>query len=359
MGTSRPDRPAAGRPLTKRLLSTTASLILVACATSDPPTAPPPPTPTETATTAAAAPTAVPSPSPTLSPTRLTSDTLRDAVDVAEIRQHLEELQRIADANGGNRATGTAGFDASVAYVAERLAVAGYELVRQPFVVGGQSSTNLLVERSGGSTDVVMVGAHLDSVRAGPGINDNGSGVATLLVVAERLAELPPPDRTIRIAFWGAEEGGPFGSQAYLDALTPDERGRIGAYLNFDMLGSPNFIRFVYAEAGAAPGSEALTDLFGDYFEDAGLAWEPIDLTGHADHGPFVDAGIATGGLFSGGAEPKTEAQAAAFGGNAGVFADPCSHLACDTIVNLSGPALDQMSDAVAHVIAALAGAAT
>ena len=319
-----------------------------------PPPTSPPPAPTATASLATASPTAVPSPTPTPSPIPLTSASLRNAVEVTDIRAHLEQLQRIADANGGNRAAGTVGFDASIAYVVDRLAAAGYDVVRQPFVAEGQTSTNLLVERTGARSEVVMVGAHLDSVRAGPGINDNGSGVATLLVVAETLAELPPPARTIRIAFWGAEEGGPFGSQAYVDSLTPDERGRIGAYLNLDMLGSPNFIRFVYAESGGAPGSEALTALFGDYFEGAGLAWEPIDLTSHADHGPFVAAGIATGGLFSGGAEPKTEAQAAAFGGNAGAFADPCSHLACDTIANLSDVALDQMSDAVAHAVAML-----
>jgi aminopeptidase S len=286
----------------------------------------------------------------------LTSEALRDAVTVAGIRVHLEELQRIADANGGNRATGTTGFDASVAYVERRLVDAGYQVERQLFVAGTVSSTNLLVdtgETVGG--EVVMFGAHVDSVLAGPGINDNGSGLATLLVVAERLAELPPPDRPVRFAFWGAEENGPFGSAAYVGQLTEAERGRIRAYLNFDMLGSPNFIRFVYSEAHAAAGSQGLTDLFGSYFEDEGLAWEPVDLTGHADHGPFVAAAIPTGGLFGGGSEPKTDAQAVAFGGTAGESADACSHLACDTIANISDVALDEMSDAVAHAVATLA----
>ena len=179
--------------------------------------------------------------------------------------------------------------------------------------------------------------------------------MATLLVLAERLAESPEPDRTIRLAFWGAEEGGPFGSQVYVDRLAPAQRERIVAYLNFDMLGSPNFIRFVYAEPGAAPGSAELTDLFAAYFEGLGLAWEPIDLTGHADHGAFKSAGIPTGGLFSGGREPKTDAQAAAFGGTAGAPADPCSDAACDTIDNVNDVILDQMADAVAHAVATLA----
>ena len=226
---------------------------------------------------------------------------------------------------------------------------------RQDFAVGSQASTNLLVERAGASDEMVMLGAHVDSVVAGPGINDNGTGVATLLVLAERLVESPGPDRTIRLAFWGAEEGGPFGSQVYVDRLAPAQRERIVAYLNFDMLGSPNFIRFVYAEPAAAPGSTELTSLFASYFEGLGLTWEPIDLTGHADHGAFKSVGIPTGGLFSGGREPKTDAQAAAFGGTAGAPADPCSDAACDTIDNVNEVILDQMADAVAHAVATLA----
>ena len=293
-------------------------------------------------------------PSPPASP-ELTAYTLRDAVEIAAIRAHLEELQRIADANGGNRATGATGFDASVAYVAERLAAAGYAVVRQPFNVGGVPSVNLVAERAGTRPDVIMLGAHLDSVEAGPGMNDNGTGVATMLVTAERLAELPAPERTVRVAFWGAEEGGPHGSPAYVAAISPGELARIGAYLNFDMLGSPNPIRFVYAEGGAAPGSEALTALFASYFEGEGLAWAPIDLTGHSDHGAFTDAGIPTGGLFSGGREPKTEEQAVAFGGTAGEPADACSDQACDTIANVNAAILDEMADAVAYVVATLA----
>ena len=334
-------------------------LLVVACAAASPATTPDPPTPSPTPV-ASSAPPATTSPTPTASgsptPAPLTSAGLREAVTVAQIRVHVDELQRIADANGGNRATGTTGFEASVDYVAAQLAAAGYEVERQPFTIGEQASVNLLAERAGAiEGDVVMTGAHLDSVLAGPGINDNGSGVATLLDVAQRLADLPAPQRTIRFAFWGAEEGGPFGSAVYVDALPPAERERIGAYLNFDMLGSPNFIRFVYDEPFAADGSEAITALFAGYFEDAGMAWEPIDLTGHADHGAFTGAGIPTGGLFSGGGEPKTEAQAAAFGGTAGALADPCSDVACDTIANLSDVALDELSDAVAHAIVTLA----
>lgn len=268
---------------------------------------------------------------------------------------HLEELQRIADDLGGNRATGSAGFDASVAYVGRELRSAGYIVDRQPFTADGIPSSNLIVERGGPSEEVIMLGAHLDSVAAGPGINDNGSGVAALLVIAEQLRELPAPAINVRFAFWGAEEGGPFGSRAYLDALDPDERARIRAYLNFDMLASPNAIRLVYDEAEAADGSSRLTELFAAHFEGADLAWEPIDLEGDSDHGPFTDAGIPTGGLFSGGIEPVTDAQAAGSGSNAGEPADSCSDQACDTIDNVDLETLNEMADAIASALVSLA----
>ena len=333
------------------------AILLCACAAPIPSTAG---APTPSPPSATASPPASPQPASSGSATAsLSSEALRAAVDAPAIRTHLEELQRIADANGGNRATGTSGFDASVAYVAAQLEAAGYEPVQQTFAVAGTTSRNVVAERHGTGDEILVVGAHLDSVPAGPGINDNGSGVATLLVIAARLAELRVPDRSVRFAFWGAEEGGPFGSQAYVDQLQPRERARIVAYLNFDMLGSPNFVRFAYAEAGAAPGSDELTAVLSSYFEGAGLAWEPIDLTGHSDHGAFAAAGIPTGGLFSGGREPKTDAQAAAFGGTAGSPADPCSDAACDTLANVSDLALDQMSDAAAHAIATLASTVT
>jgi len=338
----------------RRVLVVAASLLLVACTSGVPPTVPVH-TPLGTATASTVLATPTPSPAPL--PSALTSESLRDAIEDADIQAHLEELQQIADANGGNRATGTAGFDASVEYVARQLSEAGYHAERQPFLAGEVESTNVLVERSGSAGEVIMLGAHLDSVVAGPGMNDNGTGVATLLALAERLVESPDPDRTVRLAFWGAEEGGPFGSQAYVDALAPDQRQRIVAYLNFDMLGSTNFIRFVYDEPSAAEGSEAITALFAAYFEDAGLAWEPIDLSGHSDHGAFVMAGIPTGGLFSGGRELKTDAQAAAFGGTPGAPSDPCSDAACDSIGNVNDLILDQMADAAAHAVATLAAA--
>ena len=287
----------------------------------------------------------------------LTGAELAALVDGAALRAHLEALERIArePSAGGNRATGTIGFESSAAYAGGMLGEAGYVVQRLEIDAGGVPSENLIADLAGAGNGVIVVGAHLDSVLAGPGINDNGSGVATLLVIAQGVAALPAPTRTIRFAFWGAEEGGLFGSAAYVDSLGAEERAEIVAYLNFDMLASPNAVRFVYAEPGAAPGSSDLTEAFATYFEAAGLPWEPIDLSGDSDHGPFTVAGIPTGGLFSGGSEPVTDAQAATFGAIAGEPADPCSHRACDTIDNVDLTTLEQMADAIAHVLVTLA----
>ena len=197
----------------------------------------------------------------------------------------------------------------------------------------------------------VMVGAHLDSVPEGPGINDNGSGSATVLEIALQMwrLEIEPRNR-VRFAFWGAEELGLLGSKHYVEHLSREEVGDIAAYLNFDMVGSPNFVRHVYE------GPDATEEVFTDYFASRGLRVEVNSaLDGRSDHGPFAARGIPTGGLFSGAEGIKTREEAAAFGGNAGVPHDPCYHRACDDLDNLDEKALNQFSDAAANAMVALA----
>ena len=220
-------------------------------------------------------------------------------------------------------------------------------------------TSNVLAETSTGTDDeVIMVGGHLDSVPAGPGINDNGSGVATILEVAQEVAALEPPTR-VRFAFWGAEEFGLLGSAHYVTNLSTAEQERIAAYLNFDMLGSPNFVRFVYdgrrAGAGSVDASIAIQDLFEDYFADAGLDTDLIGLEGRSDHAFFDRVGIPVGGLFSGADDVKTQDEANTFGGDVGEIHDACYHQSCDTIENVNRKVLDEMADAVAHAVATLA----
>ena len=115
-------------------------------------------------------------------------------------------------------------------------------------------TANVLAEKTGTNDDnVVMAGAHLDSVLAGPGINDNGSGSAAILEAAVQLAKLKPQN-TLRFAWWGAEESGLVGSTNYVNGLSQAEKDRIALYLNFDMVGSPNYIFMTYdATSRASP----------------------------------------------------------------------------------------------------------
>jgi Zn-dependent M28 family amino/carboxypeptidase len=224
-------------------------------------------------------------------------------------------------------------------------------------------TSNITADTPGGDPDkIVVVGAHLDSVVEGPGINDNGSGTATLLEIAEQLHALKvKPRQKVRFAFWGAEEAGLLGSEHYVANLSDTELGKIYANLNFDMLGSPNYVRFVYDGDGSdtgisgPPGSAEIEGIFNSYFAGQNLAAEPTEFNGRSDYGPFIAVGIPAGGLFSGAEGIKTEEEAQVYGGTAGAPYDACYHQACDTINNLSPAALNELGDAATHAVYTLA----
>jgi Zn-dependent M28 family amino/carboxypeptidase len=208
----------------------------------------------------------------------------------------------------------------------------------------------------GDAEQQVIAGAHLDSVVEGPGINDNGSGSSTILEVAEEMAEADTRERRqLKFAFWGAEESGLLGSEYYVEQLGPLGVADVYANLNFDMVGSPNYVRFVYDGDGSdtptagPPGSAQIEALFNNYFAGQGLATDPTAFDGRSDYGPFIAVGVPAGGLFSGAEGIKTQRQEDIYGGTAGIAYDPCYHQACDTINNLSTKALSEMSDGVAH----------
>ncbi|SDC50120.1 PA domain-containing protein [Geodermatophilus telluris] len=431
---------------------------------------------------------------------------LTECVTVDGVLEHLTALQGIADANGGNRASGTPGYTASVAYVQQRLEAAGYDATVQEFdfpffqlrsssfsrvapqpttyavgtqyqpmtytgggvvddgvvvpvdlgsgnsgceaadftgFVAGQvalvqrgfcpfaqkaanaqtagasavivannvpgvlngtlgapgtripvigvdpdlgaalaapgttvdltvdatseirKTQNVTAELAGRTSDnVVMAGAHLDSVLAGPGINDNGSGSAAILEVAENIAKVKPTN-TIRFAWWGAEELGLLGSNNYVATLPQAEQDRIALYLNFDMVGSPNFARFIYdgdqstfpAPAGTPvpEGSADIEYVLEDYYEAQGLWYEGTEFSGRSDYQAFIRAGIPSGGLFTGAEVQKKPYQVPLYGGEAGVAYDRNYHQAGDTIANVNRTALDQNSDAIAYSVLTLA----
>jgi Zn-dependent M28 family amino/carboxypeptidase len=465
-----------------RVLAVAATGLAVACSAS--PQAPP------------AQPTAAPAPAPNAAPNPDAglTERLKTAVTGDGVYRHLGELQRIADANGGNRALGTPGYDASVEYVAQTLRDAGYRvgtpgfsarsfsvqdvrltvdgtpvpaaslgfspatlpggasaplavlpqdetsgcelddfagvpagsvvLIRRGTCPFGQKVTNAAgagaaaalvannvdgpltqatlgdatgavptagVSKADGDTlagragapvtlvlattieerqsrnviaqtttgdvnNVVMAGAHLDSVPEGPGINDNGSGTAALLETAVQLGGAPVVTNAVRFAFWGAEEEGLIGSTAYVGGLSEADREKISLYLNLDMVGSPNPGYLAYDgdnsdNEGAGPGPEGsatVERVLLEQLSSTGVAAAGTDFDGRSDYGPFVAVGIPSGGLFTGAEEIKTPEQAQRWGGTAGQPFDPCYHRACDRIDTIDRTALDRNTDAVA-----------
>lgn len=277
-------------------------------------------------------------------------------IAVANVKQHLADLQSIATANGGNRAHGRAGYKASIDFVKAKLDAAGFTTSLQQFTSGGATGYNLIADWPGGDPNqVIMAGSHLDSVTSGPGINDNGSGSAAVLEAALTVARTGyQPTKHLRFGWWGAEELGLIGSKYYVNNLPTTERAKVKGYLNFDMIGSPNPGYFVYDD------DPTIEQTFKSYFAGLGIPTEiETEGDGRSDHAPFKNVGIPVGGLFTGADYIKTAAQAQKWGGTSGQAFDRCYHSSCDTTANINDTALDRNSDAVAHAIWTLSGTGT
>ncbi len=218
---------------------------------------------------------------------------------------------------------------------------------------------NVLAEKKGkNQNNVVMAGAHLDSVLAGPGINDNGSGSAAILEVAEQLAN-HKPQNTLRFAWWGAEESGLVGSTNYVNGLSQAEKDRIALYLNFDMIGSPNYIfmtqdadqsSFV-APVAVPAGSVQIEDLFESFYTKKHEPYDDAAFDGRSDYQAFILNDIPAGGLFTGAEVPKTAEQQSIWGGTTGEQFDPCYHEECDTFANNSNHALRVNADLIGFAV--------
>jgi Zn-dependent M28 family amino/carboxypeptidase len=189
---------------------------------------------------------------------------------------------------------------------------------------------------------MVLAGAHLDSVPAGPGINDDGSGTSWQLDIAEEVAKLHPKNK-IRFLWFGGEEDGLVGSQYYAANLSQREVNRVDVMIDTDMIASPNYVRLVYdgdgSELGAAgpEGSGTVEEVFKRYFARRDMATLPQAFDGRSDYVGFINRGIPAGGIFAGAEVPKTAAQAAVFGGVVDEQYDPCYHEACDNIDTVTG----------------------
>lgn len=230
-----------------------------------------------------------------------------------------------------------------------------------------ETTWNVIAETKAGDHDnVQMFGAHLDGVEEGPGVNDNGSGTAALLASAEALAEQPTEvDNAIRFGWWGAEEVGLVGSTEYVASLDDAELGKIKSYMNFDMIGSDNYIVGTLDSDGSdvpipdgvnvPEGSAELEKIFTDYFADIDQPNVGTDFSGRSDYQAFIDNGIPASGLFSGADGTKTAEEAEMFGGTVGEKHDTNYHQATDTIENVSKESIDIFAPAIGFSVHTLA----
>jgi Zn-dependent M28 family amino/carboxypeptidase len=227
------------------------------------------------------------------------------------------------------------------------------------FIDEDVTTNNVIAETPGGRADrTVVVGGHLDSVYDGPGINDDGSGVSTMLETAEEMQELGiTPENKVRFIFFSGEEQGLLGSEYYVSQLTKKQIQDISVMLDFDMLASPNYARFIYDGNGdehgfAGPnGSGTVEQVFKDFWDSQGLAYETIPFDGRSDYDAFTTAGIPAGGIFAGAEVVKQSYQVALYGGTAGVAFDKCYHQLCDDLTNINDQGLSEHSDAAVHAI--------
>ncbi|AJT69657.2 Leupeptin-inactivating enzyme 1 [Streptomyces lydicus] len=304
------------------------------------------------APTAAAAPQAQPATTPPVVGRAAVGDA--PDIDVARVQAHLTELNAIATRNGGTRKSSGQGYRDSVAYVKNKLQAAGYTVTEQPCTSGCSTGAgpNLIAEwPQGDAGTVYMFGSHLDSVGAGPGINDNGSGSAALLETALTLAEQNPAMAArVRFGWWTDEEQGLNGSDFYVSSLSATERSKIKAYYNFDMIASTNGGYFInHVNSAAAQPMKAYWD---------SLNLQPEENTegaGRSDDYSFEQAGIATSGYAMGAGARKTSAQAAKWGGTANRAYDSCYHQSCDTTSNINSTGLNRSVDGIAYTLWKLA----
>jgi len=221
-------------------------------------------------------------------------------------------------------------------------------------VVDTIATTNIIAQTVDGDADnCVMLGGHSDSVAEGPGINDDGSGSLSLLEIATQLTHFTV-NNCVRFAWWAGEEEGLLGSDYYAAALSPEENQKIRLFMDYDMLGSPNFAYQIYNATNAEnpTGSQELRDLYVDWYKSKGLNYSFIPFDGRSDYDGFIRAGIPAGGIATGAEGIKTEKEEAMYGGKAGDWYDPCYHQLCDDVSNVNITAWELNTKLVAHSVA-------
>ena len=226
----------------------------------------------------------------------------------------------------------------------------------QAFANNVTTNNVLATTKMGDQSNVYQIGGHSDSVEAGPGINDNGSGTGSLLELAVQLSNFSV-NNAVRFSFWSAEEEGLLGSTYYTDNASNDTLARVRLYNNFDMVASPNYVHAVYDGDGSAfnlsgpPGSAEAEKLFLDWFASQNIPTVPTEFSGRSDYQGFINNGIPASGLFTGAEGIKSAEEAALFGGEADVAYDVNYHEAGDNVANCNWTAWLVNSKAIAHTI--------
>ena len=243
--------------------------------------------------------------------------------------------------------------DGRVMALSETIVLAQYSLQSESTDVESQ---NVFFQPRSMEDNYVLLGGHADSVYAGGGINDNGSGISAILSIAESNASLDLP---IRYAFWGGEELGLLGSYHYVSSAEFEDLEKITAYINLDMIASPNYARMIYDgdgsmgnSRGSGPGiSSEIEEYFEEHFDELEMKHQPTPFDGRSDYGPFIEIGVASGGLFTGAESIKTANEESIYGGNAGEAYDECYHEACDDFNNINEQAFLEMTYATYSVV--------
>jgi hypothetical protein len=187
-----------------------------------------------------------------------------------------------------------------------RLAKSGQKInmeldVAARFYASDVTSYNVVAEIPGSDptlkSEIVMLGAHLDSWQAATGATDNAAGCAVMMEAVRIIRSLGlKPRRTIRIALWSGEEQGLLGSRAYVkkhfadpaDMKLKPEHEKLSGYFNID--NGSGKIRGIYLQ-----GNEKVKDLFASWlvpFHDLGAQTVTISNTGGTDHQSFDAVGL-------------------------------------------------------------------
>ncbi len=205
------------------------------------------------------------------------------ALEKAEIKQLEKDLAALTE---HIRPAGSDGEAAAVQYLRERFEGMGYTVMLQEYTaINNVAANNVIAVRGAEDTsDILVISAHHDTVTTSFGANDNGSGVAALLMIAERLSEVDT-DTELRFISFTDEENGKNGSRQYVERLPIEERNRIVGCIQLDMLGGLGSNGIMFCTTDGSPNW--LTDLL--------LAGDDTILPGKetaSDHAIFQLAGI-------------------------------------------------------------------